>query len=623
MSSSNSRHGDERPNNSPPGDQTGRGNRVFDGRVHDGRVHDGRPRNLAGRTSRLLPCRTIRAKLFFGVITLSAMTVVLAMTGLLGFYRYKQLSESISQRATELPLATHLSQCAVAAQVSNGRLCRLLTQTHHGMIETQFHADSSLQFEQSEFDHALLALRVNSDLYGDRIGVTESPGATPETHDMLIDVHSQRASLRAIQESIAGIEQLLVDPRSRVTFGGGDQNDLTQPLAELVQQTSDHLSLMHVQMAEFSDHVKGQHKVRFVFACIILAFALTLTGAMIWFFKTTVIAPFRILIEGSRLVAEENQLEHRITLGTNDELSELAEWMNKMADRFQQVVDEKAALIRHKDEEVQQRSREVIRNEQLAGVGFLAAGFAHEINNPMATIAWSAEALESRVSDLLMLPETDRQLDEELTTTLCENLQRIQSEAFRCKSITEKMLSFSRLGNVERTETDMGVLVRDVAEMVGTVGKYRCKHLRVHCNDQVAAVFAYANPPEMRQVILNLITNAMECVAEDGEVDVYVQSGIDEAVIRVRDDGCGMTAEVREHLFEPFFTRRRDGTGTGLGLSISSRIVCQHGGSLDADSDGEGCGSEFVLRLPSHPITQDSSTNTQSWKRNHVQAEAA
>lgn len=573
----------------------------------------------------LIQNRSIRTKLLFGVVTLSAMSVILGGTGLFGFYRYKSLAAAISTRATELPLATRLSRYASTAESANQRLCRYLSQTHQGMIDSSVLAPSALQLERTLFDQTMVNLSLVADQYGDRIGLLDETAldrSVDGAGGMLIDTEAQRQSLQEIIVTIEEIECLRLDPRSVVTYAGRDQNDLTVPLRHLVVLSQEHLALMHGQMADFSDHVKGQHQAGFAIACVVLTVALATTVMMIWFFRTTVIAPFRTLVDGSRLVAG-GQFNHRIDLGTGDELGELAEAMNQMADNFLDAMNKTNQLCDDLDLQVQQRSREVIRNEQLAGVGFLAAGFAHEINNPMATIAWSAEALESRINDLMMVAPAERHLDEEMTATLQENLQRIQSEAFRCKSITEKMLDFSRLGNVERSSTEMGSLVRDVADMVRTVGKYRCKQLQVHCPG-AGDVFAYANPSETRQVVLNLITNAMECVSREGRVDVYVEQVDGTAVVRVVDNGCGMSEDVRSHVFEPFYTRRRDGTGTGLGLSISSRIVSQHGGSLDAESKGEGFGSEFILTLPSEPITEDNQNQSHpSTKYKYVSAEAA
>ncbi|WP_372897392.1 sensor histidine kinase, partial [Stieleria sp.] len=263
------------------------------------------------------------------------------------------------------------------------------------------------------------------------------------------------------------------------------------------------------------------------------------------------------------------------------------------------------------EQEVRERTREVIQNEQLASVGFLAAGVAHEINNPLGAIAWGAEALEGTLEDLPA--EEKERFNQEFLQELQTNLGLIQSEAFRCKGITQRLLNFSRLSNSSRNQEDLGQLVAGVVSMVGKVGEYRCKTIRTHADESVTA---YCNSQEIQQVVLNLVSNALESVDTDGNVDVYVRheidpfSGTKEAVVEVKDDGCGMDQEVMDHLFEPFFTRRRDDSGTGLGLSISYRIVSLHHGSLTPQSEGEGRGSKMILRLPTEPAKKESPSDS-------------
>jgi len=278
-----------------------------------------------------------------------------------------------------------------------------------------------------------------------------------------------------------------------------------------------------------------------------------------------------------------------------------------MTDNFRSTLEELNVTCAGLDREVKERTREVIQNEQLASVGFLAAGVAHEINNPLATIAMSAEVLQSRLSDLAMLPAEQRVLGGELQHELSRNLRRIEDEAYRCKGITEKLLDFSRLSEVQRAPTNIIDVVNEVVDMVGQLGEFRCKTLNTHATETVVAE---VNPQEIRQVVLNLVTNALESVDADGAVDIYVGTQNGEASVVVEDTGCGMDSETQEHLFEPFFTRRRDGTGTGLGLSISYRIVSKHGGSLNAKSAGPDCGSRMVLTLPCVASEEKSETGS-------------
>jgi signal transduction histidine kinase len=111
-------------------------------------------------------------------------------------------------------------------------------------------------------------------------------------------------------------------------------------------------------------------------------------------------------------------------------------------------------------------------------------------------------------------------------------------------------------------------------------------------------VIAEICPQEMKQVVLNLITNALDSLEPGGKVTVSVAARGANAEIVVTDNGCGMTEDVVRHLFEPFFTRRRNGQGTGLGLSITYRIVEEHHGQIVATSDGIGKGSRFIITLP-------------------------
>jgi signal transduction histidine kinase len=142
----------------------------------------------------------------------------------------------------------------------------------------------------------------------------------------------------------------------------------------------------------------------------------------------------------------------------------------------------------------------------------------------------------------------------------------------------------------------MTQLVQDVVDMVLQIGEYRGKN--VIC-ESTGPVIAEVNPQEIKQVVLNLVANSLDSVDDGGRVVLQLTSDGEQSFqLSVRDDGCGMAPEVVEHLFEPFFTRRRDGQGTGLGLSITYRIVQDHGGEITASSPGPGRGAEFIVELP-------------------------
>jgi signal transduction histidine kinase len=171
----------------------------------------------------------------------------------------------------------------------------------------------------------------------------------------------------------------------------------------------------------------------------------------------------------------------------------------------------------------------------------------------------------------------------------------IQTEACRCKEITEKLLDFSRLGPAKRQNSDLRELVHGVIEMVRHLGKYQNRNIEFASGQSVVAP---VNAQEIKQVVLNLVTNALDSVDAGGTLTIQLTRAPDFAEMIFTDNGCGMTGEVLKHLFEPFFTRKRSGQGTGLGLSIVYRIVSEHGGQIEANSAGPGRGSQFHVTLP-------------------------
>ena len=297
-----------------------------------------------------------------------------------------------------------------------------------------------------------------------------------------------------------------------------------------------------------------------------------------------IFSPLRELHRGARRVAN-GDFDHRVRLDTRDEIGELADAFNSMTDRFQEIT---ADL----DDRVRDQSRQLVRSERLAGIGFLSAGVAHEINNPLSAISMAAESLTGR--DGLFGPLDER--DEKLVTRY---LGMIAREAERCRGITKRLLTFARGDEGTRAPADLNVLVEEVLEMCRHMSKFADR--RLEFTPGPPCVLA-VNGPEMKQVLLNLAANALEATEPGGTVRVAVRDRRDGAEVTVADDGRGMSPETLAHLFEPFYTRRADGSGTGLGLSITHRIVSDHGGTIDPESDGEGLGSTFRLRLPRRAV---------------------
>src|SRR5205085_1427577 len=199
---------------------------------------------------------------------------------------------------------------------------------------------------------------------------------------------------------------------------------------------------MQDRMRGFVDEARSEYRTWIITEWTATIVAAIFLPVAIWLFYDWLFQPLEVLLAGSRRIAQQDDFDHRIHLKNRDEMAELASALNDMTARFQEIRNDL-------DAQVKQRTREVVRGEQLASVGFLAAGVAHEINNPLASIAWCAEALDSRLTEALAADSSTTQapqvsVAEADVDILQKYLRRIQEEAFRCKGITEKLLDFSR-----------------------------------------------------------------------------------------------------------------------------------------------------------------------------------
>ncbi len=525
--------------------------------------------------------RTIRQKLLIAITVLGTVILVLGYTGFRGAYAYRDLAVILSQRAAEFPVADALTRA-----IDDLRISYLQTAAHGVDLPSLGQVVEGTQWSRRTQHRAKLQ-EVREALASYKARLEVHVGNEARLGDRSLE--------RQMVQEIETLVHVVLD-RSTEEDLFRDRVDFSQQLEDL-DRLSDRAhqlpTFLHHRMASFRDEVRTRYRTWIALAWSSTFFTLLLLVGLCVYVRRAVILPFKALLQGSRRVAG-GDYEHRIIIDSQDELSELAQTINRGTERFLKTERE----LHH---QVQERSREVIRNEQLASVGFLAAGVAHEINNPLASIAWSAEALESRLHRILhpLTNEAPTEPPSPDVETLRSYLRRIQDDAFRCKGITERLLDFSRLGNAEKKHrTDLASLVRDVVDMVQHLGQYRERRIEFQ---QKEPIWVWASPPEIKQVVLNLLTNALDALPEskeEGWVRILLESSRTHATLVITDNGCGMTDEVKQHLFEPFFTRRRDGRGTGLGLPITSRIIADHGGRITPHSDGVGQGSRFEVTLP-------------------------
>jgi two-component system NtrC family sensor kinase len=240
--------------------------------------------------------------------------------------------------------------------------------------------------------------------------------------------------------------------------------------------------------------------------------------------------------------------------------------------------------------------RAVMRTEKLAAVGRLAAGVVHEINNPLATIAACAEALESRVGEGVYGASAD-------VDDLREYLQLIRSEAFRCKMITNGLLDFSRA----RHGRHEPVFIADVVELAVRLLQHQKRGERVEflIEAEDSQLQVSGDEGQLQQALIILAENAVDAMPKGGTLTMRTRRGEGSTVmVEVSDTGLGVPPEHLAKIFDPFFTTKEVGRGTGLGLAVCYGIVEEHGGRISVESN-VGRGTTFTLVLPATSLDGD------------------
>jgi len=241
--------------------------------------------------------------------------------------------------------------------------------------------------------------------------------------------------------------------------------------------------------------------------------------------------------------------------------------------------------------QVETKTRLLMRSEQLASVGRLAAGLAHEINNPLAIIAGHAEATLRAI----------RRGDAGAMARVEHALQIVCDEAFRCSDITRDLLDMTRATDVRVEEFRVRRVMERAIELVRALPVAQGQSVRLCGREPLCDPVCRGTPGNVLQAALNLLTNALEaCEPGEGVVLVDIRSWGDDVEVSITDNGCGMSVETMAAAFDPFFTDkpRKELRGAGLGLSLAHAIIERHGGRLEARSEGAGRGSAFVMRLP-------------------------
>ena len=333
-----------------------------------------------------------------------------------------------------------------------------------------------------------------------------------------------------------------------------------------------------------------------------LGFVIAASVLLSLFVHRLIYVPLRDLEGGARRLRLGN-LDEAIPVRGADEFGRLAEAFNAMTVALrnsQRQLREWAATL---EEKVAERTRalhlaqaEALRGEKLASVGLLAAGIAHELNNPLTGVLTFSSLLRKK------MPEGSQD---------AEDLDLVIRETKRCAAIIRRLLDFAREKAPEKKFADVNRLVEETARIVERPANLHDIRIGLELDPRLPQ--AWVDADLVKQVVMNMLVNAQHAIEEKGSITVgtrlvpEAQAGgvkVPAMVeISIADTGCGIPAKDLSRIFDPFFTTKGVGKGTGLGLSVSHGIVQAHGGTIDVESE-PGVGTTFRVRLPIEPAAE-------------------
>lgn len=263
-------------------------------------------------------------------------------------------------------------------------------------------------------------------------------------------------------------------------------------------------------------------------------------------------------------------------------------------------------LLSSADQRSEAMNRQVIESGRLATIGELAAGIAHEINNPVAIMVEEAGWIEDLLEDENL--KKAKNLEEFKRALLQINIQ-----GKRCKEITHKLLSFARKTDSQANDVQINDAIMEIVALTEQMAKYNKVCLTTHLENGIPCI--RVSPSEIQQVVLNIINNAIDAMEKSGGT-IKIETGLSKIkknhlIISIEDDGPGIPKDNLDRIFDPFFTTKAVGKGTGLGLSICYGIIQKMGGSIEVGSQVE-IGTKFRIWLPFQEETDQKDISTEN-----------
>ena len=308
----------------------------------------------------------------------------------------------------------------------------------------------------------------------------------------------------------------------------------------------------------------------------VIGIVIAILCATVFLVYRTVVQPLGVLREGAERFGS-GDLSYRVHVRSRDEIGVLASSMNQMASR---LAEAQAAL----QTKVEERTREFVRAARLADLGVFAAGVAHEINTPLASILSSAEGLERRVDR----GDADEATQREYLGTIC-------GEAHRARDITSRLLALSRHDQDATGPVDVDFVFDQVRSL--TSHALRKRSLTLVTSIQKPGLTLEGSAGELVQILVNLVVNARDASPQGGQIQISARDAMDRVVIEVQDHGAGIAPEDLDRIFDPFFTTKPPGEGTGLGLALVAALASSRGALVHVESE-PNVGTTFTIDLP-------------------------
>ncbi len=288
-----------------------------------------------------------------------------------------------------------------------------------------------------------------------------------------------------------------------------------------------------------------------------------------YFLAGSLTRPIRELVLASESLAQ-GDFDQQVNLRSGDEIGDLGKTFNFMA-----------AAIKERDHQIKQRAQEVVsESERLAMIGRLAAGVAHEINNPLGGILLFSHLLLE---------------DKGIQGISRENIERVVNETTRCKRIVKGLLDFARQTRPEKKQANINKVLQATLSLLEKQALFQ--NIKINKDLDSNLPLLKIDTSQIEQVFMNIIMNAAEAMKGQGALSISTHSANEIIEIKFMDTGCGIKPEDMKRLFEPFFTTKETGHGTGLGLAISYGIIEKHNGRIDVKSQA-GKGTAFTIKLP-------------------------